>query len=32
MKEPNKLMFRLLQQVIKFECYQCARYWSYDDY
>lgn len=32
MVAPNKLMMQLLQKLFKFECEDCQRYWSYEDY
>ena len=32
MKEPNKLMMQLMTQVFKFDCENCHRYWSFEDF
>ena len=32
MKETNKMMIKILQQVIKFECALCNRYWSFAEF
>ena len=32
MKEPNKLIIKLMEKVVKFECEECGRYWSFEDF
>lgn len=32
MHEPNKLMVKIMEKIVKFDCQKCNRYWSFEDY
>lgn len=32
MNSPNKLLLQMMMKVIKFDCGQCGRYWSYEEF